>query len=104
MALSPCETQETKMNVFSKVIAVGALAAAVGATSFAFASDDVDPALKEKVTKQMTEQGYEVRKIQMEDGKIEVYAVKEGKTYELYLDEALKIIKTNGEGEEENEV
>ncbi|MBT9248087.1 PepSY domain-containing protein [Gemmobacter fulvus] len=64
----------------------------------AFASgDNIDAALKDKVTAEMTAQGYEVRKIDSEDGMIEVYAVKDGKTYELYLDAQLKIVKSKTE-------
>lgn len=64
----------------------------------AFASGDtIDAALKDKVTAEMTAQGYEVRKIDSEDGMIEVYAVKDGKTYELYLDAQLKIVKSKTE-------
>ncbi|SEM88547.1 Peptidase propeptide and YPEB domain-containing protein [Gemmobacter aquatilis] len=62
----------------------------------AFAEGEaIDAAMQEKVTTELTAQGYDVRKVGMEDGMIEVYAVKDGKTYELYLDEALKIVKQN---------
>ncbi|MCX7888257.1 MAG: PepSY domain-containing protein [Rhodobacteraceae bacterium] len=69
----------------------------------ALASEDgasVDPALQQKLTEQLVAQGYEVRKIQMEDGKIEVYAVKDGQTFELYFDSALKPLN-GGEGGQE---
>jgi len=56
----------------------------------------VDAATQARITTELTAQGYEVRKIGQEDGMIEVYAVKDGKTYELYLDSDLKIVKTNG--------
>ena len=42
----------------------------------------------------VTAEGYEVRKVTTEDGQIEVYAVKDGKTYELYLDDQFNIVKT----------
>ena len=58
------------------------------------ASDAPDAATQEKITTELTAQGYEVRKIDTEDGMIEVYAVKDGKTYELYLDADLKIVRT----------
>jgi hypothetical protein len=38
-----------------------------------------------------------VRKVQMEDGMIEVYAVKGGKTSEIYLNDKLEVVKNNGE-------
>lgn len=72
--------------------------ATIAATStLAFASNDIDPALQAKVTVQLTAKGYEVRKVQMEDGMIEVYAVKDGKTSEIYLNDKLEIVKNNGE-------
>ena len=55
---------------------------------------NLDAATQEKVTAAMTAQGYEVRKVTTEDGMIEVYAVKDGKTYELYLDDQFNIVKT----------
>jgi hypothetical protein len=54
----------------------------------------VDAATQARITTELTAQGYEVRKITTEDGMIEVYAVKDGKTYELYLDQSLKIVKS----------
>lgn len=52
----------------------------------------VDAETQLKITEMLTAQGYEVRAIQMEDGKIEVYALKDGSQFELYLDENLAII------------
>lgn len=61
----------------------------------AFADGDAaDPALVAQATAAVTAAGYEVRKVEMEDGMIEVYAVKDGKTWELKLDAAMKIIAT----------
>lgn len=34
----------------------------------------------------LVDMGYEVRKMEMEDGKIEAYAVKDGKMSEIYVD------------------
>jgi hypothetical protein len=55
----------------------------------------VDPAVESTVTTALTAQGYEVRKVTSEDGMIEVYAIKDGKTAELYVDAEGKIIKSN---------
>jgi hypothetical protein len=41
----------------------------------------------------LTEQGYEVAKIKLEDGKYEAYARKDGERYEIYLDAGFKIMK-----------
>ncbi|OYX43234.1 MAG: hypothetical protein B7Z02_09500 [Rhodobacterales bacterium 32-67-9] len=60
----------------------------------ALAGSMTDAAMREKVTADLTAEGYEVRKIDREDGMIEVYAVKDGKMYEIYLDGELKIVRT----------
>ena len=41
----------------------------------------------------LTEQGYEVRSIQTEDGLFEAYALKDGQRYEIYLDAGLNIVR-----------
>jgi hypothetical protein len=84
------------MTTFARLAAVAAFATALIQSPLAMASDEIDAALKDKVTAKMTAEGYEVRKIEKEDGLIEVYAVKGGKTYELYLDGALNVVKTSG--------
>ncbi len=61
------------------------------------ASDTPDAATQAKITEQLKADGYEVRKIDSEDGMIEVYALKDGKMYELYLDADLKVVKTKEE-------
>ncbi|PWE34304.1 PepSY domain-containing protein [Maritimibacter sp. 55A14] len=64
-----------------------ALAAAVTLTSPALASGTISAADRQTITEKLTAQGYEVRKIEMEDGEVEVYALKDGQRMELYLDE-----------------
>ena len=42
----------------------------------------------------LVEKGYEVRKIEDEDGKIEAYAIRDGVRYEIYVDPASgKVVK-----------
>lgn len=41
----------------------------------------------------LTEQGYEVRKIEKEDGLFEAYALKDGKKLEIYLNDKMEIIR-----------
>ena len=57
----------------------------------------LDAATEARVKTELTAQGYEVRSVGIEDGMIEVYAVKDGKMLELYLDADLKIVRTGGE-------
>ena len=59
----------------------------------ALASNDIDAATRDKVTAQLVGEGYEVRKIGSEDGMIEVYALKDGKQFEIYLDQDLKVVR-----------
>lgn len=81
------------MNRFSMFATAALVSLSLGLP--ALAGDKVDPALQEKLTAQLVKEGYEVRKVQMEDGMIEAYAVKDGKTYEMYFDKDLKEVKKN---------
>ena len=56
--------------------------------------NEADAATVAKATEVVAAEGYEVRKVEMEDGMIEVYAVKDGKTYELKLDAEYKVVET----------
>jgi hypothetical protein len=53
-----------------------------------------------EITALMVEQGYEVRSVQIEDGKYEVYAVKDGEQFELYLDDELNLVEGGDEDAE----
>ena len=73
-----------------------ALALAIAAGSVVHASDDMaaDPAKAAVIKAQLTEQGYDVRKVEMEDGMYEAYAMKDGERFEIYLDADLNVVKT----------
>lgn len=62
----------------------------------ALASSDatLSPETIAAVTQKLTDEGYEVRSVQMEDGMIEVYAMKDGKKYEMYLDDQMNVVKS----------
>lgn len=81
------------MTRLTRIAALAAVALALAAPA-ARAEDEVDAATQEKVTAQLTAEGYEVRKIEAEDGLIEAYVVKDGKAMSLFLDESLKVVKT----------
>lgn len=73
-----------------------ALALTIALGTAASASDDdilADTATAQKITTHLTEQGYAVRKIELDDGLYEAYAMKDGQRYEVYLDSALNIVK-----------
>lgn len=60
------------------------------ASSYGKISDET----RTEITAQLSEQGYEVRKMEEEDGLIEVYAIKDGARFELYLDSDLNVVRT----------
>ncbi|MEQ8282080.1 PepSY domain-containing protein [Roseovarius confluentis] len=74
-----------------------ALALAIFAGGIASASDDdgkLDMAKADQIKTQLMAEGYEVRKVEMEDGLYEAYAMKDGERYEIYLDSDLNIVKS----------
>ena len=78
-------------------ILVLAMTLAASTPAIASSYDKIDEATRARITATLTEQGYEVRKIDSEDGMIEVYALKDGQRFELYLDADLKIVRTKTE-------
>ncbi|MFZ5961449.1 PepSY domain-containing protein [Thalassococcus sp. BH17M4-6] len=72
-----------------------ALALALTAPAMVLASSDtpMDPARMDQIRTKLTADGYEVRKIDVEDGEIEVYAMKDGARLELYLDADLNVVR-----------
>ncbi|MCA8880944.1 MAG: PepSY domain-containing protein [Rhodobacteraceae bacterium] len=77
-----------------RVLPVAFAAALAFAGSLAHAEEDVTltPETEGQIKTMLTEQGYEVRKVQTEDGMFEAYALKDGKKYEIYLDDKLQIV------------
>ena len=54
---------------------------------------------RDQVAKMFTEKGYDVRKVKREDNCLEVYAIKDGKKMEIYIDTVSgKIVKTKIKG------
>ncbi|MFD1343953.1 PepSY domain-containing protein [Litorisediminicola beolgyonensis] len=73
------------------------LLAAIAATGAMASEGTVSPEQDSAIREKLTDEGYEVRKIEIEDGMIEVYALKDGGMFELYLDDQLEIVKTKEE-------
>ncbi|WP_417807789.1 PepSY domain-containing protein [Thioclava sp.] len=62
------------------------------------AASKVDSAKEKTLQTQLVAQGYEVRRLDMEDGYIEVYALKDGKRMEMYFDaKTLKQVDRKGD-------
>ena len=85
------------------LIAATAIATAIALpANFAAASSELDGAMlgktESEITASLTAKGYEVRKIEDEDGKLEAYALKDGKKFEVYVDVATgKVVKVKFE-------
>ena len=77
-----------KMMLIPAALLAAAIAGTAIASSYAIPDD-----LKARVTEKLTQEGYEVRKIDREDGQIEVYALKDGAKVELYLDADLNVTR-----------
>lgn len=68
-----------------KLALIALLAAATPALAEDLTADTMLGTTMQQVQAKLTEMGYEVRKAEMEDGKIEVYFVKDGKMGEVYV-------------------
>ncbi len=71
-------------------LALGLGLIAGGAVS-ASGYEEISDEMRAQITTQLAAEGYEVRKIEREDGMIEVYALKGGQRFEIYLDKDLKV-------------
>ena len=65
---------------------ISALTLATPVLAMDLTSDTVLGTTAAEISSSLTEMGYEVRKIETEDGKIEAYVVKDGKMAEVYVD------------------
>lgn len=74
---------------FGLVLALGGLPALASGNDRALTAE-----IRAQIVEKMTAEGYEVRKVKTEDGYFEVYALKDGKRLEIYLDADLKPVKT----------
>ena len=68
-----------------KLIILAALALASPALAAELTTDTVLGTTMAEVQAKLTDMGYQVRKSEMEDGKIEVYFVKGGRMGEVYV-------------------
>lgn len=80
-----------------KTLTVAALVTALSVAApaaFASGSSKMSTETRDAIRTKLTEQGYEVRKIEAEDGMYEAYVIKDGTRMELYLNSELEIVKT----------
>jgi hypothetical protein len=84
------------MNIRMSGLAIAVLALS---TTAAFAEVDLTPEVKSKIEDMLKAQGYEVRKIKVEDGMYEAYVKKGDEKAEIYLNDKLEIVKNAEEGD-----
>lgn len=70
------------------------VAAALSAPAFAAGPVELTDENTAAIKQMLTEQGYEVGKIKLEDGLYEAYARKDGQKYEVFLDAEFAIVRT----------
>jgi Peptidase propeptide and YPEB domain len=88
-------TGDLEMNAMKILTASALLIASLGMPVFGESGEgNADPATTKEVTAMMVADGYDVRRVVVEGDKIEVYALKDGKQFVIYLDQALKVVKT----------
>ncbi len=80
---------QPKTTLTAALIALSLAAAPMAAQ----ANSRVSNELRSQVTQKLAAEGYEVRKVVPENGMIEVYAVKDGRMLEIYLDSELNILR-----------
>ena len=69
------------------------LGLAAGSMTMASSNESITEELRAQITTQLVADGYDVRKIEREDGMIEVYALKDDQRFEIYLDKDLNVTR-----------
>lgn len=76
--------------LLSSLILVPALSASLTHASERLTLTDE---VKQRINTSLTEQGYQVGKIKIEDGLYEAYAKKDGMRFEVFLDSDMNIVR-----------
>ncbi len=84
------------MTLRSKITS-GLVAVMFFTSGAAFAGDVPlnDPAKEAEIRAVMEKDGYDVRSIGTIDGKFEIYAIKDGSAWEVFLDQKLMVVEKN---------
>ena len=80
--------------MFKKIILPAVLVGAMSAAALASGAVELTDPNTAKIREMLTEQGYEVAKIKIEDGLYEAYARKDGKKYEVFLNADFDVVRT----------
>ncbi len=77
-----------------KTVLIIALTTGLGFSAMASGEVQLNDESKSMITQILTEQGYEVGKIKIEDGLYEAYARKDGQKYEIFMDAEYNVVRT----------
>lgn len=82
-------------RLFISIIALAACTGVASATDLCKPYEDSQWMSKDDITKKVTDMGYEIRKLDKEDGCWEVKGMKDGKQVEAYFDpNTAELVKT----------
>lgn len=73
-------------TAIATVVTATALALFAGTATAAVVNGDYVGKSKAEIAQSLEQQGYEVRKVETEDGNLEAYAVLDRKRFEIYVD------------------
>ena len=79
--------------MLKKIVTPAILAATLAGAAFASGTVELTDENTAQIRAMLTEQGYEVAKIKIEDGMYEAYARKDGQKYEVFLNAAFEIVE-----------
>lgn len=79
----------SKILLSSLILATALSASLTHASERLTLTDEV----KQRINASLTEQGYQVGKIKIEDGLYEAYAKKDGMRFEVFLDSDMNIVR-----------
>lgn len=78
--------------MFKKTVTPLAVALMLSGAAYASGKVELTDQNTNQIRTMLTEQGYEVAKIKIEDGMYEAYAKKDGQRYEVFLNAAFEIV------------
>ena len=83
-----------KSGIYSTLAVCAALSFPAASALASEESVELTEEVTQSIETKLTAQGYEVGKIKIEDGLYEAYAKKDGQRFEVFLDAALEIVRT----------
>ena len=83
-----------KSGIFSTLAICAAVTLPVAGAMASDENAEITDEVTQSIQTKLTAEGYEVGKIEFEDGLYEAYAKKDGQRFEVFLNAALEIVRT----------